>query len=236
MTTPLYLNDTYLFESQAHITHLGTDEKGPYVLLDSTVFYPQGGGQPSDQGFIRLNSEDIAVHFVRQVDQESRHYVQQTKDTWLNQPVTLTLDRERRLLNAQYHTAAHLLGHVVEQMYPALVAVKGHSFPNEAYVEFTGKDATEITRIQQNITQAIADNLDTTTFYSTPADFEQKFYKLPYPVPAHKAFRALQIGDYSPTPCGGTHVSNTSEIPGITIRKISAKADKIKISYGVGVG
>lgn len=50
MLTTLYLNDTYLFQSSGIIMGHGSDEKGKYVLLNETIFYPQGGGQPSDQG------------------------------------------------------------------------------------------------------------------------------------------------------------------------------------------
>ena len=52
MTKKLYLNDTYLLEAHARVLERACDERGPYLLLDQTIFYPQGGGQPCDQGTI----------------------------------------------------------------------------------------------------------------------------------------------------------------------------------------
>lgn len=70
---------------------------------------------------------------------EIRHYVPSDLDleNLKNITVNIKIDNSRRLLNARYHTAAHLLGNVVENMYPDLKAFKGHySFPGEAYVGF----------------------------------------------------------------------------------------------------
>lgn len=81
------------------------------------------------------------------------------------------------------------------------------------------------------IAAAIKNDLATTTFEMLPDEFEVKYYKLPYVVPSNKKFRAMQIGDFMPVPCGGTHITNTAEIGEFTIRKISHKGGHMKISY-----
>ena len=45
MTSLLYLNDTYMFESVARIIDMGNDSKGNYIILNETIFYPQSGSQ-----------------------------------------------------------------------------------------------------------------------------------------------------------------------------------------------
>ena len=75
MTNLLYLNDTYLFKTCAKFIAIKESDKGTAVVLDQTIFYPQGGGQPADTGIIlsgknvftvtdvRLDEQGIVWHF-----------------------------------------------------------------------------------------------------------------------------------------------------------------------------
>lgn len=239
MTKRLYLQDTYLFESKALIVATGQDEKGTYLLLDQTIFYPQGGGQPSDQGVIKGDDFEIKVSRVNLNENEIRHYLTDPiNEKWVGSNVYCIIDQERRVLNARYHTAAHLLSHVVEIIYPKLKAVKGHSFPNEAYVEFqnTATDTEvipDMTQVIDILQKVIEEGLTTKTFEMDPISFEEKYYKLPYEIPLTKVFRALQIGNYPPVPCGGTHLATTRELGNIELVKTKAKNDILRVSYRV---
>ncbi len=65
MTTELlYLKDTYLFKTVANFVEMRENEKGRAIILDKTIFYPQGGGQPTDSGYIRSASAVFKVTFV----------------------------------------------------------------------------------------------------------------------------------------------------------------------------
>lgn len=229
-----YLTDTYQFELKTFITAKREDEKGIYILLDQTLFYPQGGGQPCDEGVIKGNSFSLEVYFVKAIEDEIRHYINADINCTLeNETVLCLLDKERRLLNAKYHTAAHLLGNIVGIIYPSLIAIKGHSFPNEAYVEFQGDVLPDQEKLQEELNQAIKSEYKTTVFESNPLLFEKEFYKLPYHIPDHKKFRVVQVGSFPPIPCGGTHLANVSEIKTFNIGKIKSKKGVIKISYEV---
>lgn len=82
---------------------------------------------------------------VRHIDNEIRHYINGTISAiLLNQSVTCCIDKTLRMVNARYHTAGHLLGNITQILYPNLQTVKGHSFPNEAYVEFLGNDLPDV--------------------------------------------------------------------------------------------
>lgn len=233
MTTSLFLIDTYLYKSTARVAANNRDERGIYVVLDQTIFYPQGGGQPSDQGVLKCDDTENHVLHVKQVDGEIRHYVSTLPNVPVGTHVIAQIDQERRILNAQYHTAAHLIGNIAEQICPALKAVKGHSFPGEAYVEFQGSEIPDAKMLAELLNKAISDCLLIKTFEATSEEFEKQFYKLPYAVPSNKMFRAMQIADYPPVPCGGTHLSNCSEISYIEIGKVKAKNDTFRISYEV---
>lgn len=234
MTIQLYLNNTYLFESKASILNYGEDDKGKFIILDQTIFYPQGGGQPSDQGVIQNDYFEASVTLVRQVDTEIRHYIgAASNEIPINSIINCLVDKNRRMLNSRYHTAAHLLGNIVEILYPMLKAVKGHSFPGEAYVEFQGDVPVDVTQIQNTVDQTIAKNNKTEIFETDPISFEQQFYKLPYIIPENKKFRVMRIGDMAPVPCGGTHLSSITEIGKVLISKVKLKNNIVRISYEV---
>lgn len=234
MTKLLYLENTYFFESEAQILESGKDDHGHYVILDQTIFYPQGGGQPSDQGILVSLKGQLPILMVRNIQGEIRHYLSGLPAEDLkNLRVNCRLDEQRRILNAKYHTGSHLLGNVVEYLYPQLKAVKGHSFPKEAYVEFQGSDSLDRDRIQHSLHQALEAGHAISIFDIDPESFEKKFYKLPYTIPAHKDFRVMQIESFLPVPCGGTHLSSTREIHALSMNKIKIKDNKVHISYEV---
>ena len=216
------------------IQEVGKDEKGIFIILDQTAFYPQGGGQPSDHGVIRNDHFEANVIHIAQHGDQIRHYIESTTtETLVAQKVYGVVDQKRRLINARYHTAGHLLSNIVEILNPKLKAMKGHSFPLEAYVEFQGDEAIDVGVLQNTINEAIARNDKTTIFEIDPKAFEKQFYKLPYTIPDNKNFRVMQICDMPPVPCGGTHLSSIGEIGLMKINKIKNKNGILRISYEV---
>ena len=231
----MYLSDSYLFTIDANIIDIGSDEKGQYLVLDKTIFYPQGGGQKADKGKISNDFADIEVNDVRQLDDEIRHYCSPFNNGTftLNSKVKCVLNEELRLLNMKYHTAGHLLGNVVDEMPINIKSRKCHAFPGESYVEFMGAELPNRDLLVDKLKHAILAQLPIKSFEIGRQQFEELYYKLPYDVPLNKNFRVVQIGNYSPIPCGGTHLSSTTEIGEIEIRKIKSKDDVVKISYGL---
>jgi misacylated tRNA(Ala) deacylase len=61
MTEALYMNDAYLKEWEANVIKVKDDK---YIVLDSTAFYPKGGGQPCDEGIITKNGDTFRVVYV----------------------------------------------------------------------------------------------------------------------------------------------------------------------------
>lgn len=234
MTIKNYLENTYNYSSESIVLKTGYDSRGHYLVLESTIFYPQGGGQPSDIGAIQHKHHIAEISHVVFIDDEIRHYTNCSDHIFEpGMPVELSICSERRILNARYHTAAHLLGNIVEKMYPNLKAIKGHSFPSEAYVGFNGDDAINLSELQDVVNKAVKAKHIVTSFDISAAKFEQDYYKLPYDIPNKENFRAIKIGCMKPVPCGGTHVSSTHEIGSIILKKAKYKQQNISISYEV---
>ena len=149
MTEKLYLSDTYAFSGNAKvlsIEKLVTVFKNSMykVVLDKTVFHPQGGGQPSDIGNITLNTDgvvDIAApsisiqfaqaaaegvvehfgNFVSTDDPESLP-ADAVEQLFAGQVVSMSVDREVRLANAKCHSAGHLIDVSVNRFNDRLAA------------------------------------------------------------------------------------------------------------------
>lgn len=199
--------------------------------MDQTIFYPQGGGQPFDTGVINQDGLEFIVKDVRQVADEIRHYIANDAEAIIiGQPAQCMIDQARRILNSRYHTAAHLLGNAVEKIAP-LKAIKGHSFPKEAYVEFQGEGLPDIDALKLELQNAILNKIATKIFETDQESFEREYYKLPYEIPANKKFRVMRIGDYLPVPCGGTHLASCDELVEIEIGKIKSKNQTVRVSY-----
>jgi alanyl-tRNA synthetase len=63
-TKQIYLEDTYKFETDSKILEIISLQNETAIISESTIFYPQGGGQPSDLGTITCNGKKISIHKV----------------------------------------------------------------------------------------------------------------------------------------------------------------------------
>ncbi len=210
MTHLRYFDSNMEFSGSAIVLSASKDENGHYVILSETIFYPQGGGQPFDIGFIN----DIPVHAVRWVEKEVRHYINQDAANLVRENVTMAIDKERRILNSRLHTGGHLLSHVVETLYPHLKAVKGHHYTDGPYVEFTSLQMVDLDIVNKEIAINIAKDLAISTQNNTPQ-------------------RLVSIGHFPAQFCGGTHVSSLFELKGLLATKQKCKSTHLRISYNL---
>jgi hypothetical protein len=133
MTQPLFLAGIYLFGSPAKIINRGLGDNGPYLIFDKTIVYPQGGGQPSDVGTIKCEETMLEITRVKKDENEMRHYLNgEYPDDLVGTDCLCALDKQIRILHARFHSAGHLLSNIVEDIWPELVAIKAHCFPDAA--------------------------------------------------------------------------------------------------------
>lgn len=235
---PIYYEDTYRFSDQALVESLGTDDKGYYIILDRTLFYPQGGGQPADQGYLIIDELQISIHSVRMCDQEIRHYTDKEFPPIIGRNCLLQVDPERRILNARLHTAGHLIGNIIESTYTCFQAIKGHHFPGECYVEFVVKSNYECQEIDmvllnQKVKEFISQNLKISKMTVAGDQLPVLFPSLSYSIPPGQLVRLVKIGSFDYSPCGGTHVNSLSELNGLQIIKSKIKGSSIKLNYSM---
>ena len=117
MTNALYLADSYLKEADANVVSV---KDGKFVVLDQTIFYPNGGGQPFDKGKIIKGAEDFEVVYVGKFSGEISHEVDHA-GLQVGDRVHLVLDWELRYKLMRSHTAAHVVASLLNQGTGALI-------------------------------------------------------------------------------------------------------------------
>ncbi|KAJ1792663.1 hypothetical protein LPJ62_000720 [Coemansia sp. RSA 2167] len=193
------------------------------VILDATLFYPQGGGQPTDTGRITGPNGHFTVAHVFM--DNKRVYHQGTLHGTLNEndAVDLAVDEDVRMRNARCHSAGHVIFSIIKHQWgDQMTERKGHHFSDGAYVEFSGvlSEAHDKTLLEEMVARVVAeDRRIIVTEESTGND----------------VLRVVQVDGYVANPCGGTHVRSTAELGHVTIRKIARRAGQnlTKISYCV---
>jgi misacylated tRNA(Ala) deacylase len=225
MTEALY-RDAYLQVAEAKVTRI-TEEGG--VVLDRSLFYPQGGGQPGDAGALLWDDREIGV--VNTVKGAGDEVVCQIEpgaplpDT--GQTVTQQLDWDRRFAHMRVHTGLHLLSVVIPLPVSggAITAVKGR-------LDFDMPEAPEDKQaLQDALNELIARDLPVSEDWITEAELDAnpglvKTMSVQPPRGAGR-IRLIRIGagdaQVDLQPCGGTHVRRTSEIGPVTLGKIEKK-------------
>jgi len=232
-----YFEDSYKFMDQARILVSDRDEIGPYLILNKTIFYPQGGGQPSDQGICDGEGINVPIRLVKMKGSEVRHYTDQDYSQMVGKEVQCRIDQNLRILHAKLHTGGHLLSNVLESLYPHWKAAKGHHFPGQSYVEFISKEGRyaqiDADLLQAKLQEIIKKGLALEVSQVPSDQLKEVCPDLPYTIQSEGPIRLIRIGDFPFSPCSGTHLKSLKELEGITITKSKIKDRVLKVNYDV---
>lgn len=227
-TELLYMKNMGQTQCLSKIASCRNDGEKTIVILDQTIFYPQGGGQPYDTGIIMSRDSNFVfqVQEVRFNEGQVHHIgIIESGELSLGMEVNCFIDEERRKLNTRLHSAGHLIDMALKEMDIDWTPGKGYHFPQGAYVECYGKiDGLNVESLKMEIerkcNEIISRNIETSVVFD-----DNKLQN-------NKPMRTVFYGEYG-IPCGGTHVSNLNKIVEIGIRKIKKEKDAIRVSYTV---
>ena len=237
-TKLLYLEDFSLLENQASVVELAEESGKTFVVLDQTIFYPQGGGQPFDTGLMKSESGVFAVNEVRFFEGFVKHFGVFESGSFLpGEKVSCSVDSARRLLNSRLHSAGHVADLALSQLKPEWVPGKGFHFPIGPYVEYSGSvEGVEKEKLAKEIEakcrEIIAQDLESKILFVPKEKLSHYCRHVPENLPVGKPTRIVQFGSFS-VPCGGTHVKNLGEIKSMAIRKVKADGANVRVSYAV---
>ena len=229
MTERLYSTQQYLRETSAEVVDVDRDES--LVLLDRTVVYPGGGGQPPDTGVLRLGSgasEDVLTVLDARADGRGVwHHLEGTLPP-IGTPVEVAIDWERRHRLMRTHTAMHALCGVVWERYASPVT-GGNMEPGQGRLDFELPDWDPEDRapIEAALNDALASALPVEIAFlpraeadADPSLIRTKVSLLP---PTLTEVRVVDIVGLDRQADGGTHVATTAEVGRVRISKVESK-------------
>ena len=203
----------------------------PTVVLDQTVFYPGGGGQPSDRGLFLRASDGRSWNVVaaRKVEGEIVHELDlEVEPPAVGDIVRVNLDWARRHALMRTHTALHALCGVVWRDYGALVT-GGNMEPGAGRMDFEFErmsgDLVDEIESRVNVELAAARDVRVNVLprdeaFAIPDLIRTKVNLLP---PGIEEIRTIEIVGLDLQADGGTHVANTREVGQIRVQGYESK-------------
>lgn len=240
-TELLYMDDWTLCQEKANVVDIVEREGKTALILDRTIFYPQGGGQPADRGEI-ISSEHgtFKVSDVRFFDGIAYHFGEFVEKPFrVGEKVELNVDCTRRELLSKLHSAGHLIDVAIEKMGHSFPYGKACHFPEGSYVEYqamlTPEECVAFHEgLQRELNNLVAQNIPITGVAMMKEELAKICPHVPDYLPAGKPVRVVSVGDLMSCPCGGTHASSSGAIGQIIITKVKCKGGMLKVSYQLG--
>ena len=226
MTEPLYRTEPYLRETHATVV-AHTPEGG--VVLDRSLFYPTGGGQPGDAGWLSWNGIRMEIAMALKGVGSDVVLVPAAPIPMpaIGTQVVQTLDWNRRYRHMRVHTALHLLSVVIP-----LPVTGGQIGMEKGRLDFDMPNPPEdMVALEQRLIALVDRDLAVTEEWITDAELlaNPGLVKTMSVMPptGQGRVRLIRIGSGSSQidlqPCGGTHVGRTAEIGAVLLGKIEKK-------------
>ncbi|HEU4527482.1 MAG TPA: alanyl-tRNA editing protein [Actinomycetota bacterium] len=228
MTEELYATDAYLRSCEA--TVVAASEEG--VVLDRTVFYARGGGQPGDTGVLRWDGGEARVRDTVKQAGAVLHVLEGAPPS-VGVPVTAEVDWDRRHTLMRTHTALHALSGIVFRDYGAKVT-GGNMEPGVARMDF------ELDAISQEFGREVEGKLNAALAedHAVRVSFLPRAEALADPdlirtkvnlIPEHvDPIRVIDIDGLDKQADGGTHVRSTAEVGRVRVAKTESKGKGFK--------
>lgn len=223
-TELLFRSDAYLTEAEAKV--VAAEERG--IVLDRTVFYATGGGQPGDSGtFLRPDGSETAIATAVYDPQDKSRILHVAAEgasvPAIGETVRVRLDWPRRLARMRIHTALHLLSVVLP--YPVTGGAIGDG---DGRLDFDIPDGgLDKAEIEDKLNALVAREADITESWITDEELDAnpglvKTMSVKPPRGSGRV-RLVSIAGIDLQPCGGTHVRNTREIGSTIVTAIEKK-------------
>lgn len=199
----LFYQDQYRREFDAAVLSCSEDKKGYAVILDQTVFYPEGGGQPADHGTLN----DVHVLDVREKDDVIIHYT----DRPLPEGSTVhgVIDWDRRFDFMQNHTGEHIVSGIIHQLFG--YENVGFHMGETIQVDYSGFLSDEqIEEVERRSNEIIWTNQPVIITYPS----EEERAEIPYrsKKELQGTVRIVTVQNADICACCGTHVRSAGEV------------------------
>ena len=220
MTEELFREDSYLQECDA--TVVAIDDGA--LILDRTVFYALGGGQPGDTGTVTWDGGHATILDTRYGEGGTiRHILEEGASTpSVGDSVHCVLDWDRRYRHMRMHTAMHLLGSVLQYG-----VTGGNISAEKSRLDFDMADSVDKEAVGAALAKLVSEDHAVSCRWITEEELDAKPDLVRtmsvQPPRGRGSIRLLEIEGVDLQPCGGTHLKSTSEVGAVRIGKVENK-------------
>lgn len=235
-TQKLYYTNPEQKEFEARVLEVNKNK----IILDKTLFYPEGGGQPADHGTISGRDHEANVFNVQNNNGVIVHEMDSEECFKKGDIVKGRIDWERRLAHMRHHTATHIVNESAKLVLGKHIwqtgAQKSTDRARLDLTHFKRITEDEFKDIELLANRAVMENRPVFIDWMDRIEAEQRYGFVLYQggVPPGKEIRILRVGS-DVEACGGTHVSNTGIIGPIKLirtERIQDGVERIEFSAG----
>ena len=226
-TTRLYWQDDHLFIADATFVAVREDR----LALDQTLFYPGGGGQPPDEGWLRLPDDSTLEVISAQADADGVIWhltCPMPPANLVGRSVGLMLNQARRLALMKYHTVLHVLNTVTLRDYGGwITGVQIGLDYSRIDFKLEGFSAALCAELERKVNAVLGEEHPLTAYFISEDEFRQRSDLLrtleaqPPVVQGH--VRVVEIEGFDAQACGGTQMHTTAEVGHFTILRTENK-------------
>jgi len=235
-TGKIYYEDAYMKEFKAKVLRVS----GNRVVLDKTAFYPEGGGQPADQGLLEFSRVQSKVEDVQKVGGVIVHFLEGAVPKEGSE-VRGIIDWKRRISLMRSHTATHIIMGAARRILGEHVWQAGaQKGVKQSRIDFSHPKRLsfeEIRKIESLANKIVMENRPVETAWMPREEAERKYGFRIYQggVVPGREIRIVKVKDWDVEACGGTHCRSTGEIGVIKIIRTERIQDGVeRIVFSVG--
>ena len=237
-TKLLFYEEPYAKEFDAKVIWKGKIDGKEAVILDKTLFYPEGGGQDSDTGFLFSNTKKWKVTKAEKKGEAVLHI--------LDKPISVgtihgKIDWKKRYAMMCHHTATHIINASAREILGSHIWQAGSQLDeNEARLDvshYKRISLDELKEIEKKANEIVREGREVKKYWMKREEAEKKygFHLYQGGAPKGRMLRIVEIPNIEVEACGGTHVDNTAELGFIKIigtERVQDGVERIKFCAG----
>lgn len=224
MTSRRFDDDAYLTELDAQVLSCAEAEGGFLAELDQTIFYPRGGGQPADRGFIG----EAEVLDVFEQKGKLLHLLDRRPD---GERVHCRLDWAHRQDMMQQHSGQHILSALILDLFKQNTLIM--RIEEHAHIELPQPLTTaELLEVERRVNQVIAEDRAIRPFFVTEEELDRMDVR--GRISEHEHTRLVEIEGLDLNRCGGTHLRSTAEVGELLITGTKEVRGVFRLYYACG--
>ncbi len=227
-TEPIYLTEPYEKEMSSQVKEVLPEGNGRWRLrLGRTVFYPMGGGQPTDQGRLEWEGGQAKVYQVMLKEGDIWHYIESVTPPEVATEVKGEIDWARRFQNMRMHTAGHLIDYALYRLgvVPSPLAPTKADHGKKAFVQYAGivTPALEVAQVEAETNRLVDENLRFNWEFVSLEQLEADAIYLQPGLPTGKPLRKLSLETLGSVADGGTILRQSQEVGTVKISRIEER-------------